>query len=724
MKTILLFYFTCCLTLSAQFKPIPAKEVIVKDVYHTITIEDPYRYMENLEDPEVIRWMRENSNFARIALNEIPERDKIIQKLKELDQRKGYSVKNIHITENNTYLYLKRLAHEENPKLYLREGFKGTEKLLFDPNNYKKETQKNYTISNFYPNASGNKIALEIAPNGSENAELLILNSEGKLYPEIIDRCWFASVSWLADDNSFFYLRTNSNDVTNKDRLLNSKAFFHKLGTDSTHDIEIFSNKTNPELGIEPNEFPVLAYHKPSNKLIAYILTVDRRIKAYISNTQMNILPKKWTKICEKEDEVYDLSLDEKDMYLMTFKNAPNFKILRMPIEKLDLHTAETFIPESKSTPIDNFKVTKNYLFYSVIENGVTCKIFKKDKSQQHTTEIQLPFKAGSATIQNINEVNDAFWITLSGWTSPTRRYTYDSTTDKLTEENLHKIVDYPEFKNMMSEEIMVTSHDGVLVPVSIIYDKKLKKDGNNRVLMMGYGAYGISSSPFFSPQFVLNYCRYGGVFIVPHVRGGGELGEKWHQAGFKETKPNTWKDLIATAEYLIKENITTPNKIAITGGSAGGILIGRALTERPDLFAAAIPEVGCMNPLRMENSPNGPGNIPEFGTVSDEKEFHALLAMDSFHHIQKGVKYPATLITAGFNDPRVIAWQPAKFAARLQNANISNSPILFFTDFEAGHGIGDSTSKQFESIADLHTFAYQYTGHPKFKPLKKLAKF
>lgn len=283
------------------------------------------------------------------------------------------------------------------------------------------------------------------------------------------------------------------------------------------------------------------------------------------------------------------------------------------------------------------------------------------------------------------------------------------------------KPIEYPEFKDIVSKEIMVPSHDGVMVPVSIIYNKNTKLNGDNPMLMMGYGAYGISMEPRFSSSFTLPYCTYGGIYVIAHVRGGGELGEAWHKAGFKTTKPNTWKDLIAVTEYLIKEKYSSPKRIAIWSASAGGILIGRAITERPDLFAAAIPEVGSFNTIRSELSPNGPGNIPEFGTVKDKTEFKALLEMDSFHHIKKGTAYPATLITAGMNDPRVIAWEPAKFAASLQNANTSSNPILFLTDFESGHGMGDSATKSIEKNSDLISFAYTYTGHPKFQPSKKI---
>lgn len=708
----------------AQLKPQPAPEKVVIDEYHGVKLEDPYRYLENLDDPKVVEWMKSNANYARAKINEVPERQKLIDKLNQLDKRRESVITDLQITENDNYFYLKRKANEENGKLYHKLGYKGVEKLLFDPETYKKTDGLNYSISSITPNEKGDKVAIEIAPSGSESAELLIMDSNGKLYPEVYDRCWFSSPSWMPDGNSFTYSRLNSADVTDVNRLLNSKSYFHRLGEDPKKDVEFFSNKTNPELAIGPEEFPINYYHKNSNKNYGLVVTVDKRLKLYTSDFKNDFSPTKWITLIDKKDEVINFNVDKEFIYYQTFKNAPNYKIIKVPITNPNIENAVTVIEEPKNGNITGFTITKDGLFYSLTENGVQTKVYFLAKGKSVPIELKLPFQAGSANLSSINENKSELWVTISGWTSPTKRYLYNPANNTFSFQPLTKQIEYPEFKDMVSKEVMVPSHDGTMVPVSIIYNKKTKLNGQNPVLMMGYGAYGMSMQPRFSPGFVLSYCAYDGIFVVPHVRGGGELGDAWHKAGQKTTKPNTWKDFIASAEYLIREKYTSTNRIAIAGGSAGGILIGRAMTERPDLFAAAIPEVGCLNTVRAENSPNGPGNVPEFGTVKKEDEFKALLEMDSFHHIKKGTAYPATLITAGMNDPRVIAWEPSKFAARLQNANTSDKPILFLTDFEAGHGMGDSKSKAFESIGDLLSFAYQHTGHPKFQPSKQVTKY
>lgn len=707
----------------AQLKPQPAPEKVVTDEYFGTKLEDPYRYLENLEDPTVVEWMKSNASYAKAKINEVPERNNIIKKLQEFDKRKESVVNNLKITENDNYFYLKRKANEENGKLYHRLGYKGKENLLFDPDTYKKSTGVNYSISSISPTHNGDKVAIEIAPNGSESADLLIIGTDGKVYPEVFDRCWFSSASWMPDGKSFTYNRLNSADVTDVNRLLNSKVYYHKLGDDPKNDVEFFSNKTNPELSIGAEEFPLNYFHKNSGKHYGMVVTVDKRYKLYTTDLKDNFNPASWKNLVDKKDEVVDFNFDKDHIYYMTFKNASNYKIIKVPISNPNIENAVTVVEEPKKGTLTGFATTKDGLYYTVTENGVQAKVYFLPKGKKDALELKLPFPAGSAYLSTKDELQGDVWVTITGWTSPTKRYLYNPTGNTFTPQPLTKQVDYPEIKNLVSKEVMVPSHDGVLVPVSIIYNKNTKLNGNNPVLMMGYGAYGMSMQPFFS-TFILTYLEYDGIFVIPHIRGGGELGDAWHKAGQKATKPNTWKDFIASAEYLIKEKYTSPKKIAITGGSAGGILIGRSITERPDLFAAAIPEVGCLNTVRMENSPNGPGNVPEFGTVTKEDEFKALLEMDSFHHIKKNTAYPATLITAGMNDPRVIAWEPAKFAARLQNANTSDKPILFYTDFEAGHGMGDSKTKAFESISDMMSFAYQHTGHPDFQPPKKISKY
>jgi len=293
-------------------------------------------------------------------------------------------------------------------------------------------------------------------------------------------------------------------------------------------------------------------------------------------------------------------------------------------------------------------------------------------------------------------------------WTRGGKMYDYRPASSgkpaTFTDTHLIPIGKFDALPGFESKEVMVPSHDGVLVPLSIIYKTGIKLDGSNPTLLTGYGSYGLSRSVEFNPV-QLAWLEKGGVYAVAHVRGGGELGEDWHLAGQKLNKPNTWKDFIACAEWLIAKGYTSPGRLAGQGGSAGGILIGRAITERPDLFTAALIDVGALDCIRVETTTNGVPNIPEFGTVTKPDEFKGLLEMSSYHHVKDGVKYPAVMLSHGVNDPRVEPWESAKMTARLQAATASGKPVLFRVDYHAGHGIGSTRAQAQEAQADKYEF-------------------
>lgn len=725
---------TLCITQTCLYaQPPKAPSKPVTETLFGKQVTDPYRNLENLGDSAVQKWMKEQSDYARNMLNTIPGRQRLIDMMTDLDRRKSERVTNLVITNNDVYFYLKAVPGDEAGKLYAKSGLDGKEALLFDPASYSKDTTQKYTISIFpfngiSPSHDGSLVAFEIASNGSKNSALMIMNVKQKtLYPERIDRCLLNQVSWLDDNSAFFYNRLNSTDILDKDRQKNSKVYLHKVGTDPSTDKEFFSRAKHPELGIKPEEIPMVMYDKDSRYLFAIPVTSDNKLNVfYAPISELNNSSVKWKRLFTADDEVNWFNVTDKDLYLYTSKNAPNYKILRTSLQTPDLPHAEVVVPEDHNGAITSFTLTSEGLYYTVTKNGVEASLFHLPYGAKNATKLKLPFAAGSITLTTKTKAtfdgsmggfkSPDVWATIDGWTSDSKRYRFLPDKNEFKLESVGTTGEYPELEDLAVEEVMVSSHDGVNVPLSLIYKKSVKKDGSNRVLIFGYGAYGNSISPYFSIIF-LSWVKTGGIMAIAHVRGGGELGENWHKGGFKTTKPNTWKDLISCAEYLINNKYSTSKKLAIAGGSAGGILIGRAITERPDLFAVAVPFVGVMNPLRLEESSNGPGNEVEFGNPKDSADCMALFEMDAYLHVKTGEKYPATLITAGMNDPFVVAWQPAKFAARLQADNASDKPILFWTDYAAGHGmIGMTRSKQLESWADFYSFALWQTGHPDFQ--------
>lgn len=723
--SVILFLFSTAFTQAApEDSPSPAKkhlEAPVNTVEETLygkKVRDPYRYMENLNDPFVRQWFMLQAEHARSVIDRIPGREALIAKMRDFDSRKSSKVYNLVITDNDWYFYLKRTPSDETGKLYYRKGFKGEESLLFDPSALSKNNPGKYVVSNISPTDDGSKIAVSVAADGSEDDIVMIMNVKtGRFYPERIDRCRFASPSWLPDGNAFLYNRLQKREKHAKDRQKNSKVYLHRVGTDPSGDREVFSSATNPELNIKPEDIPFVYYDKDSGYLYAFVQNVDRRLTVYYA--PLSELAKEkinWVSLFKPGDNVHDFAVTEKDIYLYTPEDSPNFKLLKTPLGKPDIRNAETVIEEHPDAVLSSFELTSKGIYYTLTKNGVEVEFYRKGYGRREKAKkIKLPFTAGTVYMSSKGFRHPDIWVVISGWGSDYKRYRYDDASRSFVYETLSSPAKYPEYDDLVVKEVMVRSHDGVKVPLSLIYKKGLKKDGSNPLLFYGYGAYGKSLRPFFSPSFLL-WTYKGGVLAVTHVRGGGELGNAWHKAGMKTTKPNTWKDLISSAEHVIEKKYTSPSRIAINSASAGGILVGKAMTERPDLFAAVIPQVGAMNPLRGEETPNGPVNAPEFGTVKDSLECLALIEMDPYLSIRNNVSYPAALVTAGINDPRVIAWQPAKFAARLQAATASGKPVLFYTDFQSGHGIGDTKTKRFETLADVLSFAFWQTGHRDFQ--------
>ncbi|WP_297100703.1 prolyl oligopeptidase family serine peptidase [uncultured Draconibacterium sp.] len=708
-----------CTTKQSVEKPPLAPEKPVVDTYFGTELTDDYRYFEDSEDTIAQTWYKVQSEYAKEVLGSISGRQTLLDKMYEFDGRRANMIYSLSITDNDKYFYLKSTPDDETGKLYYRDGFEGEERLLFDPESFEDDPNTKYVINSIMPTEDAKYVAVSITPNGKELATSFIIDMEtDEILPDRIEKM-LGITSWLPDLNSFLYVQAGSDNVQDMAYYSKAKTLTHVLNTDASADKVFFSKEKYPELNLGEMDIAVAAYDRDCKKIFSLAANVDNRLRVfYAPVSELNAPKVAWKTLFEREDEIYDWYTNSTHMYLYTPKDAPNFKLLKIPVNDPDLSKAEIFVAEDPSQKLSGYTLTKDGVYYTMKKNGVEEKAFFKSFGDNSIKELNLPFAAGTVRLSSKGVQFSDAWLSLSGWTRNNKRYRYDLANDAYTFEMLSDMPEFPEYEDLVVEELMVKSHDGVEVPLSVIYKEGLQQDGKNRLLLFGYGAYGMSMDPGFSPN-VLQWCLEDGIYAVAHIRGGGELGDQWYKGGHKTTKPNTWKDFIACAEYMIDNKYTSAEKIAIYGGSAGGILIGRSMTERPDLFAAVIPAVGVMNTVRAENSPNGPGNIPEFGTVKDSVEFFALLEMDSYHHLKEGVVYPPTLLTAGMNDPRVIVWNPGKFAARLQAINQANNPVIFRVDYEAGHGIDNTKSRNFEELADILSFALWNTGSERYKPEK-----
>jgi len=699
--------------------PSPAPSQLVTEEYHGIKVEDHYRNLENLQDVEVQNWLKDQSDYANDVLTKIPRRQHLIDKQLEFDKRKSHSIACLQITKDNHYFYLKKMGGENFAKLYYRKGFSGTEELLYDPKEFKPESGFNYIINYIYPDWNGEKIVISLTKNGEEFSEMIIMEVATKnLLPDLITNCFPQNdsyVSWLPDNSGFLYLHYPVIDFKSEACLKNTKSVYYKLGQNASLLNEVFSSTNNPELNIQPKDYPILSINSQDSKYVIGKLSGTSKFGDTYYTKMINPPDTKydWKFLFSKKEKISSLIINEEQLIFLSGKNATNFQICKTSLNNPDFKNPMVLVNEKKEEVIQSMLMTVDGLFYVTNKNGVVAKLYHfKDGIE---TEIVLPEISGNVSLESKGGKYSDLWVSTTGWLNSGRRYKYNSENKTFEEADLVPIIPFPEFEELVVKEVLVKSHDGVEVPLSIIHKKGLEMNGKNPVIFLAYGAYGVSLNSSFSPTRLL-FTEEGGILATAHVRGGGEKGVEWHNGGKKTTKPNSWKDLIACTEYMIEKEYTSNKHTAIWSSSAGGILVGRAMTERPDLFAAVISVVGCMNKMRAENYPNGAANAKEFGTIENPEECKALFEMDAYLHLKKGVDYPATLLTAGMNDLRVIVWQPAKFAAKLQAYQQSDKPILFFVDYEAGHGLGDSSMKRYESFANVFAFTFWQTGHPEYQ--------
>jgi prolyl oligopeptidase len=413
-----------------------------------------------------------------------------------------------------------------------------------------------------------------------------------------------------------------------------------------------------------------------------------------------------WVQIARESDLVTDFAVVADTIYLITAKDAPRFKLVKTTLTEPNFNEAREIIPAGDLV-VEGIAAAADAIYLSVKQDGVNKVI--RLSGEGDVTTLKTP-RDGAAYISSVSPQVPGVLVYESTWIQGGVRYAYDPFEDSFADTGMVPKGKFDDLEGYVAEEVLVTSHDGVDVPVSILRRADLVLDGTNPTIVYGYGSYGISQDVSFSP-IRLGWIERGGVFAIAHVRGGGEYGQAWHYAGRMQNKPNTWKDVIATAEYLIDKGYTAANHMAPMGGSAGGILAGRSITERPDLFGAVVMQVGMLDAIRAETTTNGVPNIKEFGTVTDVKGFEGLLAMSAYHHVEDGVKYPAALLTHGFNDPRVNPWMSGKMAARLQAVAKNNSPALLRVDFDAGHGIGSTREQILAQYADIYSFLFWQLG-------------
>jgi prolyl oligopeptidase len=698
--------------------PIAPVRVITEEYFGT-KVSDPYRYMENLKDPEVVQWFKEQDDYTRLVLSRIPGRAALLARIQQLDQSGPPRVFDVQRFQNEHYFYQKRLPDEDIAKLYERNGLEGPEKLLLDPDKYVMKPGEHYSLNYYVPSLDGRYIAYGVSPSGSEDAVIHVLDlTTGKETGELIDRSWYGGISWLSNGQSFFHVRFQrlAPGADPAERRLKSRVFLHKVGTDPESDQPIFGYGVNSGIDLDPADSCTVisdprspyavAYvnHGFSNDLTIYVAPLESVGKASV----------RWQKIIGIDEAVVNFDVRRDDLYLITHKNAPRFKVMRVSLSHPDMAKAQVVVPSGEPV-ITNVSAMADSLYIQELDGGIG-RLLRLPYSENKAQQISLPLD-GSITVDGGDPRLEGVVFDLSSWTKAPKIFEYLPKENRVEDTKLQPLGAFDEPAYVESIETRVPSQDGTMIPLSAIFKKGTKLDGSHPTLLFGYGAYSITMDPYFSSRF-LAWIEQGGIMAVAHVRGGGEYGEEWHQGGMLQNKPNTWRDFIACAEYLIKAGYTSSAKLAGEGGSAGGILIGRAFTERPDLFAAALTNVGLSDMIRDMFSPDGPLNVPEYGDLKTKQGFQNLFEISAYYHVKDGTHYPAVMVTTGMNDPRVVPWEPGKMAARLQAATGSGKPILLRVDYQGGHGTIGGTRAQAEVLdADQWSFLLWQFGVPGYQP-------
>jgi len=691
----------------AATKPSPAPVQPVTETFWGKKVTDNYRYMEKLE-PSTLDWMKAEGRYTRAVLDSI----RPIAKLKE-DVAKfsaSFGLVQGYARFGGRAFYEERAPGSDNFDLIVKDD-KGERKIVDVAALRAAHGGKPFAINYFLPSYDGTKVAVGVSEGGSEDASLTVYDAAtGAAIAGPIDRAQFGATGWTDDSKILYFNRLKKLAATDAptEKYKDSTADAWDMKSDP---VQVIGSTVGHGPPIAPAEFPVISTTVGAPVAAALSINgVQNELAMWLAPADKVMDPKvTWTKFITRDDGV--TSADERgdDIFLLSHKDAPTFKVLTVKAGQ-PLSSARVLVPAKADRVIEGVHAASDAL-YVLARHGAYSQLLRVPAGSNGVEEVNLPFEG---------HIGEAFTdprtpgvvVSLSSWAMPPAEYAYDPQTKQFADLHIGTRGDI-DSANYVVHDLEAPAKDGVKVPLSLIQRKDAK--GPQVTLIEAYGSYGISELADFSTRRAAAM-REGITYGVCHVRGGGELGEAWRLGGKDANKHHTWEDLIACGEYAMKTGITAKGKLFILGGSAGGITMGRSLTTRPDLFAGVLDLVPAGNTLRAEFSPNGPPNIPEFGTVKTKAGFDNLYAMDTIQHVRNGVQYPAVMVTTGLNDPRVSPWEPAKVYAAIA-ASGTKKPVLLRIDEEAGHGIGSTKTQTDRLTADWIAFTFWQAGLPDWQP-------
>jgi prolyl oligopeptidase len=690
--------------------PVKPPAAPIKPVTETIfgqSVTDNYRYMEAL-GPDTIDWMKAGGAYTRSTLDAIKPLAGLQAEVAKFSA--SFGLISGYVSFGGRAFYEERAPGSDNFDLVAKDA-QGTRKIVDVAALRTANGGKPYAINYFLASPDGAKVAVGVSEGGSEDAALTVYDAAtGAKIAGPVDRAQFGATAWSDDSKTLYFIRLK--------KLAPGEAEINKY-KDGTADAWDLKSEPVAVLGstvgrgptFKPDEFPAIVTSVGAPVAAALSINgVQNELAMWLTPADKLADPKAvWTPFIARDADVTSADMRKDEIFLLSHKDAPTFKVLTLKAGQ-PLSAATTLVPADPARVIEAVHSASDAL-YVLARKGAYSQLLRIPAGTTNIEEVTLPFEGHVGELFSDPRAPGAT-ILLSSWVMAPAEYVYDPAKKSFSELGIGTKGDI-DGANFIVSDLEAKAQDGVMVPLSLVQPKGTK--GPQIAIVEAYGSYGISELADFSTRRAAAM-KQGISYGVCHVRGGGELGEAWRLGGKDANKHNTWQDIIACGEDLIARGITTKDKLFIIGGSAGGITMGRALTERPDLFAGVIDLVPAGNTLRSEFSPNGPPNVPEFGSITTEQGFKNLYDMDTIQHVKKGVQYPAVMVTTGLNDPRVSPWEPAKVAAALQ-ASGSKKPVLLRIDEQAGHGIGSTKTQTDKLTADWIAFAFWRAGKPGWSP-------
>lgn len=697
----------------------------VDETFFGTTVQDPYRYFEDADNAEVRLWMRQQSERARQLLDRLPQRAALAGTLARLEDALPLRVAAAQRLPGGRVVTLQRAAADDAYKLVLRPEGPGPERLLADPLALARLTGRPHAINYYSVSPDGRHVAYGLSPQGTEAAVLQVVDTTtGRPVGAAVDRAEAGRVAWSPDGRQILYhrLQPPARDAAPADKFRRSQVWRRPVGGGERQAEVVFGSDV-PGLTIPPEATPSVELSADGRWAFGTLTYgVQDAIALYVA-PQRGVLTgrPRWTRVFGPEARIRGWSSHGNRLFLSSWRQAPRGRLLVLDLARPQLSRARVLVDQGEMV-LTATAAASDAFFLEMRDTGNVKHLYRlPHKAGAEWEEVGLPVR-GSLDLhgpwgdQAVSPRLPGALIAMESWTRARRWYRIDGSgaVEPVALQPEAPAADAP--PDVVVTEVRVRSHDGTEVPLTLLHRRGLSRDGSHPTLLYGYGSHGETEEPACTAAR-LAWVEAGGVWAVVNPRGSGIYGEDFHRAGSRADKPNGWKDFIACAEHLVRERWTSPQRLAAEGRGAGGILVGRAVTERPDLWAAAVISAGSLDMVRAELGAAGAQNVPEFGTRRTEAGFRALLAMSTYHQVRDGTAYPALLFTHGVHDPRVEVWHSTKTAARFQAATSSGRPVLLRLDYEAGHGVGSTKQQSLSERADIHAFLLWQLGVAAHQP-------